>query len=176
MTIIKNLKFGLALIVIYCFLLLGAKCPAKDSIVRGFNTSKGIANAAELAAGNIGALFLTKVISYEMKENLTSKLRLVQSGGHKFHDEVIALAKIYRGKLPDEKIKLLDVLFNKEVIAPFAEIFVQAKVLKPEDYQKLQIAIQVLKNAVFFIAALFGKFVSQSDSFDWYHREVNANV
>lgn len=153
--------------------LLATGCPSRSDIVKGFKTSEGIAGTVELSATNVGDLFSAGIIPYEAKEQIIAGLRIVQKNGKRFHAEVDALAKQYKGKLPDEKLKALDVLFSREVIAPFAEILVQVKLLSPEASEKVFAALIILRTAIFGIANIFGQILSQSESFEFCRMEEN---
>lgn len=156
----------LSLLIIFSLFLTA--CPARSDLVKAFKASEQLAVNTETAALAIGDLYQGKVITFEQKESLIAKLRIIAINGKRFHAEVKALAGIYKSKLPDEKISALDIMFNSEVITPFLEILLDAKVLSKEASQKVFLVLAVLRTAVLTISNAFGKRLSYSVSYEFY--------
>lgn len=157
---------SLSLLIVFSLVLTA--CPARSDLVKAFKASEQLAVTTETAALAIGDLYQGKVISFEQKEKLISKMRIIATNGRRFHTEVSALAAIYKTKLPDEKISALDVLFNSEVIAPFLEVLLEAGALSKEASQRVFLVLAVLRTAVLTISNAFGKRLSDSRSYQFY--------
>lgn len=143
-------------------------CPSRGDVKKAFNLSRDISLYGKQATVAVGDLYEGKVISYEQKELYVSYLRQIQEKGEAFFNQVDALAKVYKTKLPDEEIGALDIFFNQEIIAPLVAILVDAGKLSKDKAQAVFAAVAVLKQAILFIANSFGKSNSNAVSFTFY--------
>jgi len=168
-------KILLAAILIYSLIFVTA-CPTKSNLETAFNQSARVANLAETSALTVADLYKAGVINLETKDKIASKLRLVVDNGKKFHKALSKIAEKYKGNvnnLSSADKSALDLLFNQEVIAPFAEILTELRVLPENTAKQILTAIALLKTAILTISNIFGQ---GSFSYKFYSREVNANV
>src|SRR5262249_39683712 len=140
-----------SLLIVVLGVLLTA-CPSESDIKKAYNTSALIANYTETAAHTIGDLYTARIIGYETKENLIRKLRLVAAGGRRFQTEIDALYDVYKRALPDAQVNALDIMFNREVIAPFVDILTEAGVLSKDASGQILTAVVLLKSAILTVA------------------------
>lgn len=168
-------KFLLAAIVIYSLIFVTA-CPTKSNLEQAFNQSARVANLAETSALTVADLYRAGVINLETKDKIAKSLRLVVDNGKRFHEVLSKIKEKYKGDVNNfsaEDKSALDLIFNQEVIAPFAEILTELRVLPENAAKQILTAIALLKTAILTVSNIFGH---GSLSYKFYAREVNANV
>src|SRR6185369_16912519 len=134
-----------------------AACPSASDLKRAYTASAQIAGNTETAARTIGELYTAGVISYRTKESLVAKLKIVRDNGLRFQAEINALYDLYRDKLPAASINALDIMFNRDVIAPFVELLTEAGILSKEAGAQVLTALILLKSAILTVSNMFGK-------------------
>lgn len=158
----------LSLLLIVAFVSIFTACPKtvnKTAIEKGFNYSEKISNVVAQSAIAVGDLYDGKFISYETKEKIVLKLKLIQTNNERLLNVLRELKREFKGDVPNERISALDVLFSQSVITPFAEILTEIGLLSKESAQKVYLAVAALKQIIFTISNYFGKFSSDSVSF-----------
>src|SRR5690242_19148731 len=98
------MKRIISLFLVFVFSLLLTACP-KNNFVKAYNTSKNISNLIATAATTVGDLYQSKIISYDAKEVIINKLRLIQSNNENlFLKEIDALWDQYKTQIPKDKL------------------------------------------------------------------------
>jgi hypothetical protein len=165
-------KFFLTILILASLFLTA--CPKAKDIKTAFKASASIAKYTGTAAQTVGELYTAGVIDYATKERLIAKLRVVAENGKRFHQEVEAVYQMYKNALPDKELNALDIIFNRDVIAPLVDLLTDAGLLSPNAGAQVLTALIFLKQAVLTVADLFGKLrPGQSASFKFYleHQE-----
>jgi hypothetical protein len=147
-------------------------CPQRSDLVKAFNASEKIASYTEIGARAVGDLFEAKVIDYETKEKLVAKLKIVARNGRRFHETLVAIKAQYGATLPDREVNALDIVFNRDVIAPLADLLTETGLLSENASSQILTALVFLKSAVLTVAKLFGQLrPNQSASYEFYKQE-----
>lgn len=151
-----KIKTILISLLLMCSLFLTA-CPRKNDLIKGYETNEAIQGHLQTAIQTVGGLYDSKWISYEQKESLAAKLRIVYNGSVAFQKELDSLREIYinQQNLPDKQLNALDIFFNREVVKPFVDFLSELGVLPEKPAQMVLTAIVLLRSAVLTIANLF---------------------
>lgn len=160
-------KTLLIILTLFC-LVFSSACPTKvrkSDIEKAFKYNAQISNAVAQSAIAVGDLYDGRIISYETKEKIVVKLRLIQKNNDRVLTVLSELKKRYREQVPPEEISALDVFFSQSVITPLAEILQEAGVLSADKAEKIYLAIAFLKQVIFTISNYFGSFSNKSVSF-----------
>lgn len=170
-------KIFLSLVVVYSLIMLTG-CPSKKNLEGAFNASSRIGNLAEVAAVTTGDFYAQGFLTLEMKDRFAAGLAVILRNGKSVHQLLVAIKDKYNGKLndvPKSVLADLDLIFSREVIAPFLGLLTQAGVLPDETAKQILLAFTLLKTAILTVSNIFG---SGSASYEFYlhHREDYANA
>lgn len=162
-----NRKFFLCILVLVSLFMTA--CPRQKDIKEAFKASRQIAHYTGTAADTVADLYKAGVIDFGQKEKLITKLKAVRDNGKRFHATVEAIYQQYKNDLPDKELNALDIVFNRDVIAPLIDLLTEAGLLSESASQTVLTALVFLKQAVLMIANLFGQLrPGASASFNFY--------
>lgn len=162
------MKKILTIYLILTSLLLSA-CPKPKvkaaDLETAFNYTKQIAKESDRAVIAVGDLFEAKVISYELKEKIVSKIKILKDGNAKAINLLSAIKTKYAGQsVPDGEIAALDLFFDQNILSELSKIIVEAAGLSPATAQQILLAIAFLKQIIFTVSGFFGQWSSKSAS------------
>lgn len=166
-------KIFLSLLIIYSLLMVTA-CPSKGDLEKAFKQSANIGKVASASAVTVGDLYKAGVISLDTKDKIALQLGKIVENGARVHEVIKALAAKYKGQVdnisPTERNDL-DLMFSREVVEPFLEIFKSLNVLPAHTAQQILVAVALLRSAIMTVSGIFGP---SSASFTKFHaQEVN---
>lgn len=154
--------------MILASVFLNLACPKsvkKSDLEKAFNYSAQISKAVSQSAIAVEDLYNGGVITFETKEKIISKIKLVRDNNGKVLEVLSALKRQFGDSVPAEELSALDVLFNQSILTPFGEILSEAGILSKEKAAKVFMAIAVLKQIIFTISNYFGSFSKDSVSY-----------
>lgn len=174
----KNfLKTVLAALVISSLLIVSACKPA--TLEKAYKASAQIASYTERAAIAVGDLYDYGVITYDQKERIAAKLRLIVTNGKRFHNTVKSIAEQTKNNPSANDFSALDVMFNDEVIKLLSELVTEIGLLSKDRAKLVFAAIAVLRQLILTIAGGFAELAPvyklESQSAEFYRKEANAS-
>ena len=151
-----------AMALIYSQTILLTACPSESQITKAANKSNQLSSIIAKTIAATATAYDEQAITLETKDRLVPILRGMNDAGITFNQAVIASLADYKATGAQPNWHQLNVLLNEGVIASFADLLKNAKLIPGKTAKALIAAIAGLRAVLLILSETVGGSVSQS--------------